>query len=203
MSEKEIHEVELRPFPPFLPPRATVMMMGSFPPSAEKRAMAFHYPTFQNDMWRVYGLVFFGDAQHFQTEGAKAFDADRIKAFLTKKGIASCPTVKRAVRRHGNASDAYLDVVETVDIAAVLGDIPDCRRICTTGGKATEILLSLLDTEVKAKDVKTGETIPARCGDRGLLVTRLPSTSRAYPMKLEKKAEYYRTFFAEAGFPVQ
>ncbi|WP_315275587.1 DNA glycosylase [Selenomonas sputigena] len=203
MSEKEIHEVELRPFPPFLPPRATVMMMGSFPPSAEKRAMAFHYPNFQNDMWRVYGLVFFGDAQHFQTEGAKAFDADRIKAFLTKKGIASCPTVKRAVRRHGNASDAYLDVIETVDIAAVLGDIPDCHRICTTGGKATEILLSLLDTEVKAKDVKTGETIPARCGDRGLLVTRLPSTSRAYPMKLEKKAEYYRTFFAEAGFPVQ
>ena len=100
MSEKEIHEVELRPFPPFLPPRATVMMMGSFPPSAEKRAMAFHYPNFQNDMWRVYGLVFFGDAQHFQTEGAKAFDADSIKAFLTKNVIASCQTVKRDVIRH-------------------------------------------------------------------------------------------------------
>ncbi|EKU70905.1 hypothetical protein HMPREF9161_01454 [Selenomonas sp. F0473] len=197
--EDMTHEVELRPFPPFLPKHATVMMMGSFPPREEKRAMAFHYPNFQNDMWRVYGLVFFGDAQHFQAEGAKAFDADRIKAFLTEKGIASCPTVKRAVRRHGNASDAFLDVVETVDITEVLGDIPQCRRICTTGGKATEILLSLLDAEVKAKDVKTGETIPARCGDRDLLVTRLPSTSRAYPMKLEKKAEYYRAFFEEAG----
>ena len=192
-------EIELRPFPPFLPKNATIMMMGSFPPRVEKRAMAFHYPNFQNDMWRVYGLVFFGDAQHFQAANEKAFDADRIKAFLTEKGIASCPTVKRAVRRHGNASDAFLDVVETVDIAEVLGDIPDCRRICTTGGKATEILLSLLVTDVKAKDVKTGETIPARCGDRGLLVTRLPSTSRAYPMKLEKKAEYYRNFFADAG----
>ena len=197
--EDMTHEVELRPFPPFLPPRATVMMMGSFPPSAEKRAMAFHYPNFQNDMWRVYGLVFFGDAQYFQVPDEKAFDADRIKAFLMEKGIASCPTVKRAVRRHGNASDAYLDVVETVDIAAVLGDIPDCRRICTTGGKATEILLSLLDAEVKAKDVKTGTTISARCGARDLLVTRLPSTSRAYPMKLEKKAAYYRAFFEEAG----
>jgi len=92
-----------------------------------------------------------------------------------------------------------LDVVETVDIAAVLGDIPECRRICTTGGKATEILLSLLDAEVKAKDVKTGTTISARCGARDLLVTRLPSTSRAYPMKLEKKAAYYRAFFEEAG----
>ena len=161
--------------------------------------MAFHYPNFQNDMWRVYGLVFFGDAQYFQVPDEKAFDAARIKAFLMEKGIASCPTVKRAIRRHGNASDAYLDVVETVDIAAVLGDIPECRRICTTGGKATEILLSLLDAEVKAKDVKTGTTISARCGARDLLVTRLPSTSRAYPMKLEKKAEYYRAFFEEAG----
>ena len=196
------HEIELRPFPPFLPPHAAVMMMGSFPPAPERRSMEFHYPNFQNDMWRVYGLVFFGDAAYFQRAGEKAFDAERIKAFLTERGIASCPTVRRAIRTHGNASDAFLTVVEKVDLLAVLAEIPDCRRICTTGGKATEILLSLLAAEVKAKDFKTGATISARCGDRDLLVTRLPSTSRAYPMKLEKKAEAYREFFAAAGFTV-
>ena len=196
------HEIELRPFPPFLPPNATVLMMGSFPPAAEKRAMEFHYPNFQNDMWRVYGLVFFGDAMHFQRVGEKAFDAEKIKAFLTERGIGSCPGVRRAIRTHGNASDAYLKVVETVELPEILEKIPQCRRICTTGGKATEILLALLETEVKAKDFKTGTTITARCGDRDLLVTRLPSTSRAYPMKLEKKAEAYRKFFVEAGFAV-
>ena len=196
------HEIELRPFPPFLPPNATVLMMGSFPPAAEKRAMEFHYPNFQNDMWRVYGLVFFGDAMHFQRVGEKAFDAEKIKAFLTERGIGSCPGVRRAIRTHGNASDAYLKVVETVELPEILEKIPQCRRICTTGGKATEILLALLETEVKVKDFKTGTTITARCGDRDLLVTRLPSTSRAYPMKLEKKAEAYRKFFVEAGFMV-
>ena len=196
------HEIELRPFPPFLPPNATVLMMGSFPPAAEKRAMEFHYPNFQNDMWRVYGLVFFGDAMHFQRVGEKAFDAEKIKAFLTERGIGSCPGVRRAIRTHGNASDAYLKVVETVELPEILEKIPQCRRICTTGGKATEILLTLLETDVKAKDFKTGMTIAARCGDRDLLVTRLPSTSRAYPMKLEKKAEAYRKFFVEAGFTV-
>ena len=196
------HEIELRPFPPFLPPNATVLMMGSFPPAAEKRAMEFHYPNFQNDMWRVYGLVFFGDAMHFQRVGEKAFDAEKIKAFLTERGIGSCPGVRRAIRTHGNASDAYLKVVETVELPEILEKIPQCRRICTTGGKATEILLALLETEVRAKDFKTGATITARCGDRDLLVTRLPSTSRAYPMKLEKKAEAYRKFFVEAGFVV-
>ena len=198
----EEHEIELRPFPPFLPPHATVLMMGSFPPAAEKRAMEFHYPNFQNDMWRVYGLVFFGDAMHFQRGEEKAFDAEKIKAFLTERGIGSCPGVRRAIRGHGNASDAYLKVVETVELPEILEKIPQCRRICTTGGKATEILLALLETEVRAKEFKTGATITARCGDRDLLVTRLPSTSRAYPMKLQKKAEAYRKFFVEAGFAV-
>lgn len=63
--------VELRPFAPFLPPQATVIMMGSFPPTAKKRAMSFHYPNFQNDMWRVYGLVFFNDKEHFRKEGRR------------------------------------------------------------------------------------------------------------------------------------
>ena len=200
MSDEQ--NIELRPFPPFLPPQATVLMMGSFPPAAEKRAMEFHYPNFQNDMWRVYGLVFFGDAMHFQRAGEKAFDAERIKAFLTERGIGSCPGVRRAIRTHGNASDAYLKIVETVELPEILEKIPQCRRICTTGGKATEILLALLETEVRAKEFKTGATITARCGDRDLLVTRLPSTSRAYPMKIEKKAEAYRKFFVEAGFTV-
>ena len=65
----EVHSnevVETRPFPPFLPKNATVMMMGTFPPTSEKRAMEFHYPNFQNDMWRVFGLVFFDDKEHFR-----------------------------------------------------------------------------------------------------------------------------------------
>lgn len=189
--------IEVRPFPPFLPKAATVMMMGTFPPKVEKRSMQFHYPNFQNDMWRVYGLVFFDDAQHFQKENEKAFDADKIKAFLTAKGIASCPTVRRALREHDNASDEFLDVVEKVDLAAVLKKIPKCRHICTTGGKATEILFSILG--LKYKDFHLGETTETEYDGRKLSVTRLPSTSRAYPMKLVKKAEYYRTFFAKVG----
>lgn len=69
--------VELRPFPPFLPPQARVIMMGSFPPAQEKRAMDFHYPNFNNDMWRVYGLIFFNDKDYFRKEGEKAFDAEK------------------------------------------------------------------------------------------------------------------------------
>ena len=186
-------EIESHPFPALLPSEATVMMMGTFPPKAEKHAMLFHYPNFINDMWRVYGLVFFNDAAHFQKIGEKAFDAEKIKAFLHERGIASCPTVLKAVREQDNASDKFLRVVETVDLPAVLAQLPRCRHICTTGGKATEVLLSLLPDAPKMP--KTGETLPFTLVNRNLTLTRLPSTSRAYPLSLQKKAAAYRAFF--------
>lgn len=189
--------VETRPFPPFLPKRATVMMMGTFPPEASKRAMEFHYPNFQNDMWRVFGLVFFNEKDYFRKGEEKAMDPDKIKSFLDKMGIASCPTVYKAIREHDNASDAFLTVVEPVDLESVLEQIPDCKYIGTTGGKATEILLSLLPEKVKLP--KTGETIPFVYKGHDLLLTRLPSTSRAYPLSLVKKAEAYKAFFTACG----
>ena len=189
--------IETRPFPPFLPKNATVMTMGTFPPASEKRSMEFHYPNFQNDMWRVYGLVFFNDAAHFQMPSEKAFDGCRIRDFLNRAGIASCPTVLKAAREHGNASDKFLKVVETVDLAAVLAKIPRCRHICTTGGKATEILLDIQGGGIKMP--KTGETVPFPFAGRDLTLTRLPSTSRAYPLSLAKKAAAYRAFFEMAG----
>lgn len=190
-------QIETRPFPPFLPKKATVMMMGTFPPAAEKRAMEFHYPNFQNDMWRVYGLIFFNDKDHFRKGDEKAFDPEKIKAFLDQKGIASCPTVYKAIREHGNASDAFLEVVEPVNLKEVLGQVPDVAHICTTGGKATEILLGLLPEKVKLP--KTNETINFVYNGRQLSLTRLPSTSRAYPLSLVKKAEAYENFFKSCG----
>ena len=189
--------IESLPFPPFLPPHATVMLMGTFPPPADKRSMAFHYPNFQNDMWRVDGIVFFDDPSHFQAASGKHFDADKIKDFLWQRGIASCPTVFKAIRQHGNASDDFLQIVESVDLPAILAQMPKVQRIGTTGGKATEVLVGKLPGKTKLP--KTGETIAYPCGERQLQLTRLPSTSRAYPLSLAKKAEAYRRFFQAAG----
>ena len=63
-------------------------------------------------MWRIYGLVFFNDAGHFQVAGEKRFDAGKIRDFLMAHNIALCPTVRRAVRERGNASDKFLRIVE-------------------------------------------------------------------------------------------
>lgn len=190
-------KIETHPFPAILPPNATVMMMGSFPPKENKHCMAFHYPNFQNDMWRVYGKVFFDQPDYFQIPNEKRFDAERIHNFLWEKGIALCPTIRRAIREQDNASDKFLKVVETVNLSEILPQIPYCRWIFTTGGKATDILLSFLPEKTKAP--KTNNFIYYPYQHFNLHLYRLPSTSRAYPLSFDKKVTAYRTFFKETG----
>ena len=82
----------------------------------------------------------------------------RSKRSYLKRGLLLVLLFLKAIREKGNASDAFLKVVEPVPLAEVLDRIPHCKHIGTTGGKATEILLSLLPEKVKLP--KTGETIP-------------------------------------------
>ncbi|MBF0785459.1 DNA glycosylase [Muribacter muris] len=190
--------IEKHPFPAILPPQATVMMMGTFPPTLEKRCMDFHYPNFQNDMWRIYGAVFFDDTAHFQVDGEKRFDPIKIEAFLRTRGIGLCSTAQTAIREKGNASDKFLKIVEPVDLTAVLAKLPACRWLFTTGEKATETLLDLLPEKLKMPKTNQYIAFPY-LADRPLFLYRLPSTSRAYPLSLAKKVEAYRAFFQQAG----
>lgn len=190
--------IEQHPFPAILPPHATVMMMGTFPPTVDKRCMEFHYPNFQNDMWRIYGAIFFNDAAYFQAKDEKRFEPERIEAFLHEKGIALCSTAQTAIREKGNASDKFLKIIQPVNLTEVLTTLPHCRWIFTTGGKATETLLSLLPEKVKEPKTDSFIAYPY-FADRELYLYRLPSTSRAYPLSLAKKIEAYRTFFQLSG----
>lgn len=190
--------LEHHPFEPVLPASATVVMMGTFPPTDEKRCMAFHYPNFQNDMWRIMGAIFYSDADYFRVGDEKRFDPQRIEAFLREKGIALCSSAQTAIRLKGNASDKDLKIVDPVDMTQLLNTLPQLKWLFTTGGLATETLLSLLNKKIKAP--KTNEWINYPYSpERELFLYRLPSTSRAYPLSLTKKIEAYRQFFIQAG----
>ena len=57
-----------------------------------------------------------------------------------------------------------------------------------TEQKAAEILCEDYNTPLP----RIGESVPITIANRNLRLWRMPSSSRAYPMKLEKKARYYR-----------
>lgn len=183
--------IECHPFEPFLPENAHLLMLGTFPPAEKRWCMAFYYPNFINDMWRIFGICFYGDKNHFVVEQEKRFDLEKIISFLETKGIALYDTATRIRRTKDNASDKDLEIVEPTDLDAMLGKIPSCKAVVTAGQLATEVFCD----HYRLPLPKVGEFIPFRLGSRELRLYRMPSSSRAYPMKAERKAEFYDIVF--------
>lgn len=73
--------IETHPFPAIFPAHAKVMMMGTFPPKEDKRCMHFHYPNFQNDMWRIYGLVFLMMPLIFKSQMKSVLTRQKLRCF--------------------------------------------------------------------------------------------------------------------------
>ncbi len=186
--------VERHPLEPFLPENARLLMLGSFPPPRRRWSMEFFYPNLQNDMWRIFGYLFFGERNHFLTPDGKAFDRERLEEFLRRKGVALYDTACEVIRLKGNASDNFLQVVRETDVAALLRQLPQCRAIVTTGQKAAETLCRKLGV---AAVPEVGGSQPFTLDGRQLRLWRMPSSSRAYPRPLEWKAACYARMFDE------
>jgi G:T/U mismatch-specific DNA glycosylase len=184
-------QIERHPFEPFLPEGAVVLFLGSFPPQPKRWSMEFYYPNWLNDFWRVCGIVFFKDRDHFVVPGEKRFDVERVKAFCMEKGMALFDTATAVRRLQDNASDKFLEVVEPSDITALLQQIPACKSIVTTGEKATGVLVEKYGCDAP----KVGQSTEVSVDGRVLRFFRMPSTSRAYPLSLEKKAAAYAALF--------
>ena len=157
--------------------------------------MEFFYPNFINDMWRIFGIVFFNDKDHFVDKENKSFNKDRIVNFLTNKGIALYDTASAVIRTRNTASDKDLEIITQTDIKSLIDRIPKCKSIVTTGQKATDILVE----QFNSTSPKVGSSTKLRIDNRQLTLFRMPSSSRAYPMNIYKKAESYAKMFKQAG----
>lgn len=184
--------VERHPWPPYIPEGAKVLIMGTFPPQPKRWSMDFYYPNRTNDFWKIMGLLFRGDADALYVKERKAFDLDAIKALLDERHIALNDTGRAVRRLRDNASDKYLEIVEPVPLYDLLSQMPDCRTVATTGEKAAGVIASITSTELP----RMGQYVTAA---DGLEIWRMPSTSRAYPLALSRKAEYYAELFRHIG----
>ena len=189
-------QTELHPLGFFLPENTRVLMLGSFPPPKARWSMEFYYPNFQNDMWRILGLIFYGNKDYFIRKDKKAFSEEKAKAFCFDKGIGLGDTAMEVIRLKANASDKFLEVIRPIDLEKVLSQIQECVAIVVTGQKAMDTILSVLpDTE----EPKVGSFTAFACKGKAMRLFRMPSSSRAYPKPLEEKATVYREMFTTLG----
>jgi len=187
--------VERHPLQPFLPEGARLLMLGSFPPPRMRWSMDFFYPNRTNMMWEIFGEVFFGDSQRLVDAERRTFRLTDIKALLLERGIALYDTASAVRRLSGNASDKDLEIVEKTDIAALLRQLPQCHDIVCTGQKSFSVFAEDYCVAVP----KMGACNEFTIAGRPMRLWRMPSSSRAYPMKLEEKATYYRRLMQAVG----
>lgn len=84
-------------------------------------------------------------------------------------------------------------MVEQTDIKAMLRQLPECRTIVTAGQLATTLCAQQMGVEAP----KVGTYVQIDFEGRVLRLYRMPSSSRAYPMAIEKKAAFYQEVFSQ------
>lgn len=191
-------DIETHPFAPFVYDGAKILFLGTFPPKSEKWSMEFFYPNKINDMWRIMGIIFHGDKEFFIDAVTGAFNCGQIKRFLADKRMAMYDTAYKVYREKGNASDKFLHIIEPVDVKKMLQRYESIDVVVATGEKAAFMVVSQFGVTVP----KAGAHVEVSLGDRIVKVYRMPSTSRAYPMAIDKKASIYRNMLEECGYVV-
>lgn len=153
--------------------------------------MPFYYPNRTNDFWRIIGLIFLGDRNALWDAGQGLFMLDAIKSLLKRERIALWDTGMAVRRLKCNASDKFLEIVEPIDLAALLDENPTIFHVITTGEKATGVIATQAGVELPA----IGVPVACQVGGHPITLWRMPSSSRAYPLSLEKKAKAYMKVF--------
>lgn len=184
-------QIESHPWRPFIPTNARILMLGTFPPKPERWSMDFYYPNKINDMWRIMGLIFHNNRNYFWVENEKCFNLNLIKEFLTDYHIALWDTAMKVRRLKDNASDKFLEIVENINLQQLLIDNPTITAVVTAGEKATGVIASIANCELP----QMGHSVKCKVGEHSFTLYRMPSSSRAYPLAIDKKAQFYREMF--------
>lgn len=192
----DTNKIEKHPFDPFIPQDTKILMMGTFPPTDNRWSMNFYYPNWINDMWRIMGYIFYGEKDKFCDNINKTFCLDAIKDFLNNKHMAMYDTGVEVNRLKGNASDKYLEILTPIDIHNFLNNNESCIALATTGEKAASVIADLTGTALP--QIGKCEEFPWK--NRMVRHYRMPSTSRAYPLAMSKKADFYSSMFASLGY---
>ena len=191
MNNEQI-AIERHPWPPFIPAGARYLFLGTFPPQEHRWSMPFFYPNRTNDFWRIMGLIFLGNRDALWDAEQGRFNLDAIKSLLNREHIALWDTGMAVRRLKGNASDKFLEIVEPIDLATLLDENPTISHIITTGEKATGVIAVQAGVELPS----IGAPVACRVGCHAVTLWRMPSSSRAYPLPLYKKAEAYKKIFS-------
>ena len=107
-----MNKIETHPHEIFMPARASVMIIGSFPGRGhtEKDNKEWYYESKRNQFWKIIGAVYQRDLS----------DVHKKQQLFAEKGIAIGDLFYKVIRKKENNSDSSLQVIAYHDKALSL-----------------------------------------------------------------------------------
>lgn len=126
------------PYPPFIPEKATKLIVGTLPPPRFSKQnfkpgdVDFNYGSRDGQLWVILGRIFNIDFPFETTQHA----IEVRKAFLQKHNIGICDMVAVAYREKLDASDIGIRDFELRNLIKVLREFSSIKSILFTGGNS-------------------------------------------------------------------
>lgn len=126
------------PYPPFIPNRATKLIVGTLPPprfttgTLKEGDVNFCYGSRDGQLWSILNEIFNLNLNFETTAEAIA----QRKQFLTERGIGICDIVASAKRDKVDASDLGMQDIVLRDLISTLQKNPMVDTLLFTGGNS-------------------------------------------------------------------
>lgn len=190
------YKEEQHPWPPFIPPGADKLILGSFPTNDKNRgAYEFFYPNPNNDFWRI--LFAAADKQLEKYSEMEPIESRKQILIDLKLGIADIG--KKVFRQRDNSKDSNLFPIEYTDIFLLLESHPLIKKIIITSSSGVNSVLSWFQhyclINKHSFQIPKGKlplTTKLFFCNREIEINIISSTSRLSPIKSDKLYKMYR-----------
>lgn len=178
------------------------LILGSFPPHAERRAYPFFYPNLRNRFWRLLADIAGEELTWKKTDSDKeAAVQERYR--IMKKLQAGVQNLGQEIERKGkSALDTHIKITRFQDIRSILEAHPELQRILLPGfsaehSTARSFLRYLQQAEIEHStidSVRPENAFEIYIAGRSINCVVLNSTSTASRIKYEVLLDQFRRY---------
>lgn len=179
----------------FIPPKATQLIIGTFPTAIHRRSFQFFYPNKDNPFWAVLAAI--ADTKLLQNDHADA--VQNRQSILTKLNLGITDMGYKVLRHSNSSLDQSIFPVEFMNIFQILDDNPTIKRLILTSSSGKNSVEGWLRSYCKLNSVKF-KRLQGKNPKTGLLkyrgrevrVVSVHSTSKTAAKKPADLIEMYR-----------
>lgn len=143
------NEIEPHAFGIFVPEKAEVLIIGTFPSHQRNRDFEFFYPNKNNAFWKIMEIVY---GYTFQQKNGIPAVAER-KQFVAERKIALIDMLAKAIRQNNSSGDNQIVPTELTDAISILEKHHTIKRILLTSRSGETSGLSLFKCHLLANKI--------------------------------------------------